>query len=449
MSSYGSVTVATKQSRGKLHKRGNSGSSAPASGPPSALRGSTDAFTTPFATYEEPTSEITTTQSVTSTPKLKPYLRKTSSSKDDQGKLDLSRSTVENEGLAGLGIQDYSTKSAGDVNFAHSRRRTTSHTRTISGCSSVSNGSGTFKPTHPFIHPMRQTPRSHTPPVAQSSASSLNEDEADESSDVVDDEFKLGNSYRSRRSMSISSTPQIAPTPLSQSHTALDLGIVPKLTSNVSQSNISVRSTRTGSSPDKQISRSRGESSILQEQAISPSARTSIDKAFSFVSRKSELEHQSRDDRIREARRKFEEKEADKARKAEKEAYKRRESDRSKTDRQEERQARRSEASDRIGISSGSASRRTSIVGAALQKKQHKRLEKRDSITEKLDARAYENYAESNEASLPVRGRKAGASEKTPATVQEYRPKPAKGSWIKFETWVRTRVSSCGGERRR
>jgi hypothetical protein len=449
MSSYGSVTVATKQSRGKLHKRGNSGSSAPASGPPSALRGSTDAFTTPFATYEEPTSEITTTQSVTSTPKLKPYLRKTSSSKDDQGKLDLSRSTVENEGLAGLGIQDFTTKSAGDVNFAHSRRRTTSHTRTISGCSSVSNGSGTFKPTHPFIHPMRQTPRSHTPPVAQSSASSLNEDEADESSDVVDDEFKLGNSYRSRRSMSISSTPQIAPTPLSQSHTALDLGIVPKLTSNVSQSNISVRSTRTGSSPDKQISRSRGESSILQEQAISPSARTSIDKAFSFVSRKSELEHQSRDDRIREARRKFEEKEADKARKAEKEAYKRRESDRSKTDRQEERQARRSEASDRIGISSGSASRRTSIVGAALQKKQHKRLEKRDSITEKLDARAYENYAESNEASLPVRGRKAGASEKTPATVQEYRPKPAKGSWIKFETWVRTRVSSCGGERRR
>jgi hypothetical protein len=451
MSSYGSVTVATKQSRGKLHKRGNSGSSAPASGPPSALRGSTDAFTTPFATYEEPTSEITTTQSLTSTPKLKPYLRKTSSSKEDQGKLDLSRSTVENEGLAGLGIQDFSTKSAGDVNFAHSRRRTTSHTRTISGCSSVSNGSGTFKPTHPFIHPMRQTPRSHTPPVAQSSASSLNEDEADESSDVVDDEFKLGNSYRSRRSMSISSTPQIAPTPLSQSHTALDLGIVPKLTSNVSQSNISVQSTRTGSSPDKQTSRSRGESNISQEQPISPSARTSIDKAFSFVSRKSELEHQSRDDRIREARRKFEEKEADKARKAEKEAYKRRESDRTKTDRQEERQARRSEASDRIGISSGSgsASRRTSIVGAALQKKQHKRLEKRDSITEKFDARAYENYAESNEASLPVRGRKAGASEKTPATVQEYRPKPAKGSWVKFETWVRTRVSSCGGERRR
>ena len=89
------------------------------------------------------------------------------------------------------------------------------------------------------------------------------------------------------------------------------------------------------------------------------------------------------------------------------------------------------------------------MVGAALQKKQHKRLEKRDSITEKFDARAYEHYAESNEASLPVRGRKAGASEKTPATVQEYRPKPAKGSWVKFETWVRTRVSSCGGERRR
>jgi hypothetical protein len=90
-----------------------------------------------------------------------------------------------------------------------------------------------------------------------------------------------------------------------------------------------------------------------------------------------------------------------------------------------------------------------SAPALAMPAEQHKRLEKRDSITEKFDARAYENYAESNEASLPVRGRKAGASEKTPATVQEYRPKPAKGSWVKFETWVRTRVSSCGGERRR
>jgi hypothetical protein len=321
MTSYGSSTVATatsKQSRARLHKRGSSTSSSPALGPPSTLRGSIDAFTTPFATYEEPSSA----HSAASTPKLKPYLRKTSSSKDDQGKLDLSRSTTENEGLAGLGIQDIGARTASDVSFSNPKRRTTSHSRTVSGCSSVSNGSGSFKPTHPFIHPMRQTPRPYTPPIpTHSSTSSLNDDEADESSDVVDDEFKLGNGYRSRRSMSISSTPQIAPTPLSQSHTALDLGMVPKLTSNVSQSNLSTLSTKSGSSPPKQ-SRSRGESTISEDQAISPSARTSIDKAFSFVSRKSDLELTSRDERIREARRKFEEKEAEKNRKAEKEAYK-------------------------------------------------------------------------------------------------------------------------------
>jgi hypothetical protein len=131
----------------------------------------------------------------------------------------------------------------------------------------------------------------------------------------------------------------------------------------------------------------------------------------------------------------FEEKEAEKARKAEKEACKKQESGRSKSHRNEERHPSRSEASDRNG------SRRPSIVSAALQRNKSKKEErKRDSITDKFDSRAYENYAESNEASLPVRG--------TPATVQQYRPKPAKGGWMKFETWVRTRVSSCGGERR-
>jgi hypothetical protein len=218
--------------------------------------------------------------------------------------------------------------------------------------------------------------------------------------------------------------------------------MVPKLTSNVSQSNLSTLSTKSGTSPPKQ-SRSRGESTISEDQAISPSSRTSIDKAFSFVSRKSDVELTSREERIREARRKFEDKEAEKARKAQKEAHKRQESDRSKSYRQEERQSRQSEASDRNG------SRRPSIVSTALQKNKSKKDErKRDSITEKFDSRPYENYAESNEASLPVRGRKAGASEKTPATVQQYHPKAAKGGWVKFETWVRTRVSSCGGERR-
>lgn len=159
------------------------------------------------------------------------------------------------------------------------------------------------------------------------------------------------------------------------------------------------------------------------------------------MSRKSDVELTSRDDRIREARRKFEEKEAEKDRKAEKVAHKRQESDRSKSIRKEERQARKSEASDRNG------SRRPSVVSTTLQRKTRKDS-KRDSMNEKLDARPYEAYAEPEESSLPIRGVMAGASEKTPSTIQQYRAKPAKGTWVKFETWVRTRVSSCGGERR-
>merc|ERR1711939_1264141 len=60
------------------------------------------------------------------------------------------------------------------------------------------------------------------------------------------------------------------------------------------------------------------------------SSRTSFDKAFSFVSKKSDGEPVGRDERIREARRKFEGKEAYKDRKYEKEKLKRRQTDEAK-----------------------------------------------------------------------------------------------------------------------
>ena len=94
---------------------------------------------------------------------------------------------------------------------------------------------------------MRQTPRPYTPPTGSSNNSFVNGEEADESDDVVDDDFRLGHGFRNRRSVSVSSTPQVAPTPLSQSHTADDLGLVPKLTST-SQTNLSVKSGRSSRS---------------------------------------------------------------------------------------------------------------------------------------------------------------------------------------------------------
>ena len=421
MTSYTSTTTvpATKRSasgHAKLHKRGGSGSSLP--GPPSPFNGAHSTYATPFATYEEPFPDVSSTPPLSSTPKIKPYLRKMGSAKDDQSKIDLSKSTAEHDRLAGLGIQDYATKSASDVSFAHTGRRTP-HARTTSVGSQVSSTSGA----KPFAHPMRQTPRPYTPPTGQSYASSLNSDEAHEISDIVDDDFRLGHGFRTRRSMSISSTPQIPPTPLSQSITTAELGIVPKLTtlSNMSQSNLSVKSAKSAKSSKSRLGRSRGDTGRSMDNPTSPSSRTSFDKAFSFVSRKSDTDPQNRDERIRAARQKFNEKEANKDRKLSKEAQKR-----------QQRQRTRSDVSER--------SRKTRPSTSHTGKKSNLKHSEKDNF----DSRPYEAYRPSNEASLPIQGRSAGSSEKTPR-VPAQRAKPPSSGWQRLSTWFQTRMLSCGG----
>ncbi|KAK3723290.1 hypothetical protein LTR37_002013 [Vermiconidia calcicola] len=321
MSSTTTTTTmpSTTTSNRKLHKRGSSGSSLP--GVSSPVSGAHSKFTTPYATFEEPFPDISATPPPSSTPKIKPYLRKLAARDDsNQGRLDLNKSTSELEALSGLGIQEFGSRSASDVNFSHTGRRTP-HMRTTSVGSQVSNGSGSFKPAQPFVHPMRQTPNAPYTPTGQSYASSWNEDEARESSDIVaEDDLRLSQNFRNR-SMSISSTPQPQPTPLSQSHTAADLGYVPKLTSP-SQTNLSIRSAKSSKS---RLGRPRRDPDRSESFfAPSQSSRTSLDKPFSFVSRRSDPDPATRDERIRAARRKFEEKEANKDRK---EAMKRQETD--------------------------------------------------------------------------------------------------------------------------
>lgn len=411
---------ATSGGHAKLHKhkRGGSGNSLP--GPPSPFAST---FSTPFATYEEPSAGIA------ATPKIKPYLRKMSSAKEDQGMIDLSKSAAENDRLAGLGINDFSNKTAADVSFAHNRRQP--HGRNTSTGSQVSNGSGSFRPSpaQPFTHPMAKVPRPYTPPAGASYASSLNEEEANESEDIVEDEFRLGSGFRTRRSMSISSTPQNNPTPLSQSHTASDLDVAPKL--SASQSNLSIRSSR--SERSKKGRPRRNTDMSLLDHDPSPTSRPSFDKAFSFVSRRSETEPQSRDELIQAARRKFEEKEATKARKDEK----RRERQRLKSDAAEPHR-----------------SSFPAITDGAIEKRRRK-----SSVTatagagrdddEKFRAKSYEDYRPAHDASLPRYGSAPGESEKRQArhSVEPKRSVGGDGTWMRFSTWVQTRMLSCGGRR--
>lgn len=437
-----SAAPSAKQSTGnhaKLHKRAKSNS---LPGPPSPFVGGSSQFATPFATYEEPSPfpdvAASPPPAASSTPKIKPYLRKMSSAKEDQGSIDLSKSMAENDRLAGLGIQDFNTRSASDVNFVHATRR--QHGRNTSVGSQISNASGTFRPGQPFTHPMTKTPRPYTPPAGASYASSMNDDEANESDDRVEDEFRLGAGFRSKRSMSISSA---NPTPLSNMTTASDLGLVPKLTS-ASQSNLSIRSNWSGKSSKKGRPR-RG--TDLSDFAVSPTSRPSIDKAFSLVSgRRSDTDSLSREDQIREARRKFEEKEARKDTKQEKEAAKRRESEEAKASKRHEKQRKQSTQSEKIGNRSATldsttgkrrrkASAASTFAGAEDEKATY--------------GRSYEDYRPAHPATLPRYGTSHGESEKhqIQLTTTSSSPQRSEGNWLRFSTWVQTRMLSCGGKR--
>jgi hypothetical protein len=255
----------------------------------------------------------------------------------------------------------------------------------------------------------------------------MNDDEAHESSDVVtDDDILVIQNFRTRRSVSISSTPQILPTPLSQSHTAADLGYVPKL--NTSQTNLSTKSGRSAKSSKSKLGRPRRDTE-RSDHAAAPSIRTSTDKAFSFVSRRSDPDPHTRDERIREKRRQFNEKEANKDRKREREELKRRETEEMK----EERQRRKSEASQterpRITQSSGK------ITGI---RKVRRDTEKRG---EELRSRSYDDVRPAQLTALP---RQDGTSEKRRRSERD--SNSSSGTWPRFSTWLQVRLLSCGGK---
>ncbi|KAK3111427.1 hypothetical protein LTR53_013336, partial [Teratosphaeriaceae sp. CCFEE 6253] len=388
MTSYTSIATLPSAPRsvsghGRLHKRGSSGgSSLPAPPSPHAQ------FTTPFATYEEPYPD-TASNPLRSSTKVRPYMRKMSSTtKQEDGRIDLSKSLSDNGHLAGLGIHELGSRSVSNLSFAHATRGGP-HARTTSVGSQVSNGSGSYKPNQPFVHPMRQTPRPYTPPTGSANASFVKEDEGSESDDIIDDDFRLGHGFRTKRSMSISSIP--TPTPLSQSHTADDLGIVPKLTSP-SQTNLSIRS---GKSSRSKLRMDPGRSFDLP---TSPSSRTSLDKAFSFVPRRSDPDAQTRDERIRAARRKFDEKEANKDRRLQQEHLKRRETEESRHAKRQERQDGRPDTPERAKLSKP----RPRNVSP---KKKEPRVQETDN--EKLASRSYDEYRPVHEMSLPRQGREA------------------------------------------
>ncbi|KAI5208749.1 hypothetical protein AUEXF2481DRAFT_6459 [Aureobasidium subglaciale EXF-2481] len=404
----------------KLHKRSDSTSSA-----------APTVFTMPSPIQDEFTHALSsTTTANTSTQnarhssanKIKPYLRKMSLRDDDldQGRLDLSRPSAENESLTGIGICDDApsfSRSTSDVSFIPSTRRKASHSRATSGPASLAvAASGPLRPTQPFA-PLREAPRAFTPPATVSQGDT-SDDEAEESVGVLTNDIRQPDyePWKPRRSVSISSNPAI--TPLSQTYTA---GSLTKLTS-ASQSNLSIRSQP--SYDQLKSGRSTRNNGRGSDYPATPSARTSIDKAFSFITRTSEPEDAaSRAAAIRAARRAFEEKEAAKDRKYEKEDVKRRAS----VIKKEERKWRKSDP--RASMTSNGSN---SIV-----------VDEEKAVA----GTDYATQTPAHDLSLPIQGDQSGAAPTVPISPPApSKTKQAKGGWNRMLAWTRTRLLNCGGK---
>jgi hypothetical protein len=413
----------------RLHKRGHSASSSLASPLSPVADGGAFTFSrseTPKTTIEEwtemPREMSANTANNTHPLKIKPYVRKLSSknTRTKGNSLDLSRPAAENESLASLGDYEYSgyntaySRSISDVTFSpvNGRHRHT-HARSTSNNSQFSTSSGPWPTPMPAIRPTPQ-PTAYLPPASKSSPSSILGLENEGDDIMSDEEFRLRqNAYEpGRRSGSISSVPGVSLRIHTNNSTT-------RLANNYSQSTISL------TSPVAQA-RSRGDTLKSIDTTTSPSSRTSFDQGLRFIrgGRDSPIDAASRAASIRAARAKFEEEELAKERRYEKELSKQAERDHRRQAKKEEQQRHKSEATDRAEY------KRSRSISDAQNEKQP-----RPSV----GGRQYSDHREAHVNSLPKHVSTVDL-EKAGVTPEVTTKRAAKGRWLSFITWFKTRL---------
>ena len=392
--------------------------------------------------------------------RIKPILRKISLRDDDaeQGRIDLSRPSADDDldldmgtetdpvsGLGlGLGIHDFApinnnSRCVSDVSFmsAVRRRRSTTHRRTTS-LSSVTSHPHPLRSTQSAIQSIRHTSNPYTPPSAFSTTTfPHSEDEIDESADILADDLQRTSVERwsSRRTPSVTSAPYTMTLHLSHTRSATSLSKLP----DTSPSNLSTTSVDSNiSAQDFKPARSSRNTATSFDLGTSASSRTSFDRAVGFLSRTSEPEEPSaRAANIRAARRAFEEREAAKERKMEKTQMKRRDTADMKQARKDEFQRRRSEASDDRVHRRRSTNTHSTTTTTTPPREITEPSEKAVAGTE------YSRHSPVNRLSLPVQGLESGASTETRVKTEVSKTKAAKGVWVRFCAWSKTRMLSC------
>lgn len=279
-SSHGALAAA-RANQAKLHRRGNSTSTQSPTSPtflPDYLLQSAGPVV-PASAHANLYSAPETKERKSSKVKIKPFLRKFSS--QEQMSIDLSRSVAENEGL---GIYASSEISGGPDSGSGGRggyhNRTTSATSQLSSTTTSSNHRyGTQ-----YVHPMRQTPRPYTPPIASSYKTSL-ESEAPTVNTSLNTSIEAPYFDSNPHSQSTSSTAGTPYAPLPSSSrrpTALHI--------RTSSAARLINSSQTNLPGTPSSLRFNTDTIVSPSDMIAPASRTSFESAFRKRSRSNTAE---------------------------------------------------------------------------------------------------------------------------------------------------------------
>ncbi|KAI9682347.1 MAG: hypothetical protein M1817_000401 [Caeruleum heppii] len=313
----GALAAARQVTTGaRLHKR--AGSTSAVQSPPLPSRSSLEhpQISSPLALSDFNTSPVHTKQQYSSSPlstsgafkpktKLRPLLKRLKSQEETNG-LDLSRSAADNEGL-GIYSSEIGSgyRNAADVSF-NPTKRGPSHYRSTSGASQFSTTT-TASGNRQYVHPMRQTPRPYTPPIAHSYQNSIlgSDHSADGTGVGSDEEEQL---RRIVRDASYRGGPAASP---SANQAPLRIHTNLSSTRLVSDSQLNLSATPASVRP-----RADGFEAMSPADTITPISRQSMERGNKNRSR-TISDPASRAESIRAARQAFSEKEAARARKAE------------------------------------------------------------------------------------------------------------------------------------
>lgn len=330
-------------SNAKLHKNGNlaTGSTSPTFVPDYLLQTSSpivpsSAHANLYAAPEPKASK--------SRVKIKPLLRKFSS--QEQVSIDLSRSAAENEGLGIYKASEISAPSdLGSGRRGYHHRTTSADTQV----SETTTSSGHRYGAH-YVHPMRQTPRPYTPPVASTYKTSLESEEPTINTHGETPSF----SSHSRQASNTTSTPY-APVTSSRRPPPLHIHTgSPSHSTSPSQTNLPGTPSSLRFNADK----------ITPSDMVSPTTRSSLESALRKRSRSNTAttDPAARQAMVTAARQKFNEDEAAKELKYQQAEARAQEKEARRRERKEDGERRTSEKRERKRAKSNAASEKSSFL---------------------------------------------------------------------------------------